>query len=221
VERDNLYIRPQRTCFLFLIVDPMKTLTGKVRAVERVYLRLDREIAKLQSESGLTCLSGCGECCKKADIEATPVEFLPLALKLYDEGKALSFYEELQSKSDSLCHVFRPFVTNFGGMCSEYPQRGLICRLFGYSARINKEGAKELVTCKLLKEQRTLHYEKAVSNIKAGKNVPVMSAYYTRMASIDPSLSQFFPINQAMAKALEVVLHYYAYRRRRSNKTDV
>ena len=74
----------------------MKTLTGKVRAVQRVYTKLDREISKVQLESGMHCLSGCGECCKKPDIEATPLEFLPLALKLYDDGKAESFLEELQ-----------------------------------------------------------------------------------------------------------------------------
>jgi Fe-S-cluster containining protein len=193
----------------------MKTLTGKIRAVQRVYMRLDREIAKLQSESGLHCLSGCGECCKKADIEATPLEFLPLALKLYDEGKAEQAYEEIKEKSDSLCYVFRPYVTNFGGMCVEYPYRGLICRLFGFTARLNKEGTKELVTCKLLKTQETEAYQRAITNIKNGKPVPIMSEFYTRLSVIDPSLNDFYPINQAMAKALEVVLHYYAYRRRR------
>lgn len=197
----------------------MKTLTGKVRAVQRLFLRLDREIAKLQQESGLFCLSGCGECCKKPDIEATPLEFLPYALKVFDEGKAPAVYEELSASSSTLCHVFKPYVTNFGGLCNEYPTRGLICRLFGYSARINKEGQKELVTCKLLKEQRTEAYDQAVANIKAGKNVPVMSAYYTRLQSIDPQLAQFYPINEAMCKALEVVMQYYAYRRRRTRKS--
>lgn len=193
----------------------MKTLTGKVRAVKRVYLRLDREIAKLQSDSGLSCLSGCGECCKKPDIEATPLEFLPLALHLFDEGKAQETYEKLQNNDSSLCFVFRPHVTAFGGLCEEYPHRGLICRLFGYSARLNKEGQKELVTCKLLKEQRAEEYQIAVDNIKAGKPVPVMTEYYSRLSSIDPGMVNFYPINQAMAKALEVVMHYYAYRRRR------
>ena len=64
----------------------MKTLTGKVRAVKREYLKLDREIANFTRQSGLHCIKGCGECCKKPDIEATPLEFLPLALKLFDEG---------------------------------------------------------------------------------------------------------------------------------------
>jgi Fe-S-cluster containining protein len=199
----------------------MKTLTGKVRAVQRVYIKLDREISKVQLESGMHCLSGCGECCKKPDIEATPLEFLPLALKLYDDGRAESFLVELQNNQSSTCHVFRPYVTNFGGLCNEYPYRGLICRLFGFTARRDKEGKPEIVTCKLIKTHQEKEYQQAIDNIKNGKRIPIMSEFYTRLSSIDPSLSQFYPINKAMEVAIETVLHYYAYRKRRKpNKME-
>ncbi|MBX7052320.1 MAG: YkgJ family cysteine cluster protein [Flavobacteriales bacterium] len=197
----------------------MNSLPAKVKAVKKVYERLDREIAQLQRESGLHCLSGCGECCKKADIEATPLEFLPLALQFFDEGRAEQVLEELNQSQDPLCYVFRPHVTNFGGLCNEYPNRGLICRLFGFTARRNKEGDAELVTCKLIKEHQQSLYETLIAEIKSGKKIPVMSEYYTRVTSIDPGLTQFYPINQAMAKAIETVLHYYAYRKRRKPKS--
>jgi Fe-S-cluster containining protein len=196
----------------------MKTLTGKVRAVRRVYMKLDREIANFQRDTTLHCLSGCGECCKKPDIEATPLEFLPLALSIYDEGKAEQVLEELQTSS-AICNAFRPYVTNFGGLCSVYPDRGLICRLFGFTARRDKEGKPELVTCKLIKEHQSVAYENAREKIAQGKHVPVMSNYYTLMSSIDPELSKFYPINQAMAHALETVMAYYAYRKRRKPKS--
>ena len=193
----------------------MKTLPEKVNAVKRVYSRLDKEIEQMQQSSGLHCLSGCGECCKKPDIECTPIEFLPLALELYDEGRAEQVWEELQSKNDSQCYVFRPNITRFGGMCDAYPNRGLICRLFGFTARTNKEGGKELVTCKFIKQEQATAYEQLNRDLKDGKKIPVMSEYYTRMTAIDPTLSDFHPINKAMQKALEVVMHYYAYRKRR------
>ncbi len=199
----------------------MKTLPQKVKAVQNVYKRLDNEIASFQKESGLYCLSGCGECCKKPDIESTPLEFLPLALQLFDEGRAEQALEDISNKEDSLCYVFRPHVTNFGGLCNEYPNRGMICRLFGYAARRNKEGGKELVTCKLIKEQQTDNYQKTVVALKEGQKIPVFSEYYSRMASIDHNLMEFYPINEAMKKALETVLHYYAYRRRRKVKTKL
>lgn len=197
----------------------MSTLPEKVKAVKRVYASLDNAIAQLQQDSGLHCLSGCGECCKKPDIEATPLEFLPLALQFYDEGRAEIAIEEIRQSKSTLCYVFRPHVTNFGGLCNEYPHRGLICRLFGFTARRNKEGQSELVTCKLIKEQQKELYEQVVTDIRSGKKVPVMSDYYTRISNIDPSLTQFYPINEAMVKAIETVLHYYAYRKRRKPKS--
>ncbi|MCC6600157.1 MAG: YkgJ family cysteine cluster protein [Crocinitomicaceae bacterium] len=196
----------------------MKTLTGKVRAVRRVYLKLDREIAGFQKHSGLNCIGGCGECCKKPDIEATPIEFLPLALRLYDEGRAEKVYEEIRATDAELCYMFRQNSTHSGGLCSEYADRGLICRLFGFSARKNKEGRPELVTCRYIKEEQAAVYEEAIVKIRNGKHVPVMSNYYSLMRAIDPSLADFYPINQAILKALEVVMSYYAYRRRKRPK---
>lgn len=196
----------------------MKTLTEKIRAVKKVYERLDKDIAALQQQSGLHCLSGCGECCKKPDIEATPIEFLPLALKIFDEGNAEIVYEELSNRTDTLCYVFRPHITNFGGLCNEYPDRGLICRLFGFTARKNKEGQSELVTCKLIKESQHKEFEALTQAIKEGKKVPVMSEYYCRMSTIDHNLNSFYPINEAMKKALEIVMAYYAYRKRHKRK---
>jgi Fe-S-cluster containining protein len=198
----------------------MNSLPEKVAAVKRVYARLDKEIATMQQSSGLHCLSGCGECCKKPDIECTPLEFLPLALELFDEGRAEQAWEELQSQQNSLCYVFRPHITNFGGLCNAYPNRGLICRLFGFTARTNKEGQRELVTCKFIKEEQAFAFAQVTEELKAGKKIPVMSEYYTRLTSIDPTLAEFYPINQAIQKALEIVMHYYAYRVRRRRKGE-
>lgn len=196
----------------------MSSLPQKVKSIMRVYDRLDKDIAAFQTKSKLHCLSGCGECCKKPDIEAGIVEFLPLALDLYDKGLAESTLDELEQKPDSICHVFRPHVTKFGGLCNAYPHRGLICRLFGFTARVNKEEQKELVTCKYIKEEQSASYQKAIDDISRGEKVPVMSEYYYRMQSIDPGLQGFYPINVAMSKAIETVLQYYAYRKRRKPK---
>lgn len=193
----------------------MKTLPQKVQQVKKVYARLDAHIESLQEDSGLRCVSGCGQCCKKPDIEASPVEFLPLALDWFDADVHWEKYEELKNSQDSTCFVFRPHVTSFGGLCNAYPNRGLICRLFGYSARLNKEGKKELVTCKILKDEMPAEIARASS---AKKKLPVMVHYHTRMAAIDIQLNDRMPINQAMQKAIETVAAYYAYRKRKKTK---
>jgi Fe-S-cluster containining protein len=190
----------------------MKTLPQKVQAVMRVYSALDRHIDRLQSSTGMHCPAGCGQCCKKPDIEASPIEFLPLALAWLDEGILWEQYHSLQKKEDGLCFVFRPSITKFGGLCNAYDRRGLICRLFGYSARLDKDGKKELVTCKKIKEEQPNAIQKSIVE---NKTIPVMTHYYSRMASIDMQLNDRMPINQAMMKAIETVGAYYAYRKRR------
>ena len=193
----------------------MRTIVQKVNAVKRVYAQLDKKIDALQKESGLHCPSGCGQCCKKPDIECTPVEFLPMALDWLDEGVLWEKYEEIKNQESSLCFVYRPSVTSFGGLCNNYPNRGLICRLFGYSSRINKEGQKEMVTCKILKEEQSTALEWISSN---PKSMPVMTNYSTKMASIDLQLNTLMPINQAIIQAIETIGAYYAYRTRRKPK---
>lgn len=192
----------------------MKTLPQKVKAVQRVYEKLDQDIALLQKNTGLHCLKGCGECCKKPQIEATPIEFLPLALFWLDEGTIHSHLEELtKKKDDPLCYVFRPHLTAFGGLCNAYLHRGLICRLFGFTARVNKNEEKELVTCKFIKEDQAEAVISAHHNFL--QDLPVMRNYYSRMANIDDRLNSFMPMRHAMIQAVEYTLGYYAYRKRR------
>lgn len=188
-------------------------LEEKVRAVEEVFEKLDREIASFQSWSGLHCAWGCGKCCYKADIEATVLEFLPFAHYLYQQDLAYTWFEKLQADDSSLCLILNPTQAG-AGLCSEYKHRGLICRLFGYSARTNKYGKRELVTCQIIKTEQAGNYQQAAAKIEEDEGeLPVMSHYYMQLHAIDFELARdFFPINQAMKRAIEVILHYYAYR---------
>jgi len=187
-------------------------LPEKVAAVEKVFRELDAEIAKFQSASTLHCGWGCGKCCFKPDIEATVLEFLPFALYLYGQDRALDWLSKLDETDSSICLILNP--TRAGaGLCSEYPHRGLICRLFGYSARTNKYGANELVTCQIIKTEQAEAFRSAEEKIADGMPVPVMNQYYMQLLAIDADLATVsYPINQAIRKAIETVLHYYAYR---------
>ncbi|MBL7856173.1 MAG: YkgJ family cysteine cluster protein [Cyclobacteriaceae bacterium] len=184
----------------------------KVQAVEEVLKKLDQEILQFQSWSGLQCKFGCGKCCFKADIEATILEFLPFAYYLYNDGKAMAWLERMQESDNPVCLILNPTQAG-AGLCSEYAYRGLICRLFGYSARTNKYGEAELVTCQIIKTEQEVSYTNAAVGVKQGKNIPIMNQYYMQLHAIDPDLThEFYPINKAIQKAIETVLHYYAYR---------
>lgn len=188
------------------------SIIEKVQAVEAVFHELDRAILSFQSWSALHCKSGCGKCCFKPDIEATVLEFLPLAYFLYQNDLAYSWLEKVQSAEQEICHVLNPTQPGTG-LCSQYMYRGLICRLFGYSARTNKYGSRELVTCQIIKTEQQEGFENARQKIESGEEVPVMNRYYMQLHAIDADLARdFYPINQAIRKALETVLHYYAYR---------
>jgi Fe-S-cluster containining protein len=195
-------------------------LPEKVEAVEKVFQELDAEIAQFQSATSLHCKSGCGKCCFKPDIEATILEFLPFAHHLYRQDHALDWLSKLKETDSSVCLILNPTQAG-AGLCSEYPYRGLICRLFGYSARTNKYGAKELVTCQIIKTEQSAAYQSAEERIKAGMPVPVMNQYYMQLHAIDPALATvYYPINEAIKKAIETVLHYYAYRGQASSLAE-
>lgn len=184
----------------------------KVKEVEAVFQKLDAEIARFQSATGMHCKFGCGKCCFKPDIEATPLEFLPFALHLYREGLAEQWYDKLTTSEEPVCVILNPTQSG-AGLCTEYHHRGLICRLFGYSARTNKYEKKELVTCNVIKTEEPVEYHKGVDLVEKSGEVPVMSNYYMQLHAIDPEMTtQFYPINVAIRKAIENVLHYFAYR---------
>ena len=187
------------------------TLEEKIRAVEEVFENLDQEISLFQAKSSLTCKTGCGKCCFKPTIEATVLEFLPFAEYLYQQGTAFEWLEKTAVTSD-VCLLLNPQQVD-SGMCTQYKYRGLICRLFGFSARTNKYGKKELVTCSTIKDGNAINYQIALEQIASTGDVPVMSHHYVRLHAIDYELTrEFFPINKAINRAIAVILHYHAYR---------
>jgi Fe-S-cluster containining protein len=187
-------------------------LQQKVQEIEGVFAHLDQEMKSFQQWSTLGCKSGCGKCCFKADIEATVLEFLPFAYHLFQQNLAFEWLEKLKVNTGSTCVILEP--TQAGtGLCSQYLYRGLICRLFGFSARTDKYGKRELVTCQVIKTEQSDAYDRAVDGIEAAASVPVMNQYYMRLHAIDRDLARdFYPINEAVRRAIETVLHHYAYR---------
>lgn len=191
------------------------TIEGKVKLVEQLFQKLEHEIEHFQSESKLHCILGCGKCCTTPDIDASPLEFLPWAFHLFLNGKAEETLDELNKKTNLSCHLYRPLtiVDTNSGSCSNYVYRGLICRLFGYAASRDKYGKLRLTTCKIIKENQQESYLNTVEAISNGLYVPIFSDYYMNLSQIDYGLGTLIlPINQALKRAIEEVLQYYAYR---------
>lgn len=188
------------------------SIVRKVKAIERLFAGLDLEISKFQSATGLHCISGCGKCCTKPDIDASPLEFLPLAFHWFKNHQAEAMLEQLKASQNPVCSIYSATGINTGS-CSMYQYRGLICRLFGYGASRDKLGELRLVTCKLIKEQQVESYQEAIELLSRNEYVPIFSDYYKKLMQIDFKMGNLFlPINEAIIEAIEAVLSYYTYR---------
>ncbi|MDQ3536000.1 MAG: YkgJ family cysteine cluster protein [Bacteroidota bacterium] len=190
------------------------SIKDKVHQIESVFEALDQEISRFQQETGLGCISGCGACCKKPDIEATVLEFLPLAYHLFKTGKDIDVLEKLEKINNAPpCTFFSTLLPSYqSGLCTIYLHRGLICRLFGFSATKDKEGRPVLATCKIIKTELSEKYKTAVQSIEEGGFVPIMNQYYMKLLAIDLDLgNRFYPINEAIRIAIEKVSLSCAY----------
>lgn len=188
-------------------------LTEKSQATLDVFGELESETKQFVSESGLGCVSGCGFCCANPKVPASPLEFLPLAFDLYDKGLAESTLASLELKEEGAsCIIYRPqSADGKQGFCGNHTKRGMICRLFAASARRTKYGKKDLILCKVLKEEKAEEFLNTSERINKDMEIPLATAFYSRLEEIDQSLCQQFTINEAIAFALELVLRYKFY----------
>ena len=80
-------------------------LEEKVRAVESLFETLSEELDTFQAQAGFSCATGCGKCCEKPGIQASPLEFLPWAFQLFLSGKAEEALESLNTSQDRTCFL--------------------------------------------------------------------------------------------------------------------
>jgi Fe-S-cluster containining protein len=180
--------------------------------VEQVFRELDIHLKLTAIESGLNCPDFCGVCCRKPDIEATPLEFMPLAAWLYKTGKVNEFLAKLDNPNHNWCVCLDPDATTKGEWgCKYYEHRGLICRLFGFGFRLNRENFPVLVTCKIMKSTRSAAVAKAGQMAEARpEEMPIFSNYFMRLLAVDPDLAVTqMPINQAIRSAIEKLYFYF------------
>ncbi len=194
-------------------------LSQKSEAVALLFDQLGQESKQFAAESGLGCISGCGACCANPQVSASPLEFLPLAFDFYSKGLSDTILTFLDSEEESKsCIVYRAHSEDGkNGYCTNYAKRGLICRLFAASARKNKYGAKDLIICKKLKEEKAEKFAETTLRINSDLVVPNASNYYQQIEEIDSALAQQYPINTAIRLAMETVLRYKYYQEEAAN----
>jgi uncharacterized protein len=172
------------------------------------YAQIDRLTDVFLSTTQLHCPVGCGWCCSSPDVEATPLEMLPLAVELFRRKEAELWLERLrEEKETSTCLFYHPDrLVSGNGRCEVYQWRPTICRLFGWSTVTNKSGQPELLACSRHKAMMPKLVERATDAIANGWEAPNLVALSQQVTNIDPDLGrQRMPINQALRVALERV----------------
>ncbi|WP_213999115.1 YkgJ family cysteine cluster protein [Arsukibacterium sp.] len=191
----------------------MQRLRELSRRVEAVYGEIAETFSSYQQRLGLQCRSGCGECCLAPTIEATVLEMLPLALHLFDQGKAEQTLDQLvQLTAPQGCFFYQKLsFDGKQGQCSVYQQRPSICRMFGAGGYRDKTGQTSLSVCKTIKSDNLAKYQQSLIMLQS-EPPPLMMQSKEQVNELDYQLgNKHYPINAALQLALEQVLFKASY----------
>lgn len=162
--------------------------------------------AKAQKASGMHCPPGCGACCINPAVEVSPLEMLPMAYALLEQGKAETLLEQITNDPTSACPLYEAQSEDRKkGRCTQYETRPLLCRLFGVSARRDKYNELEMMLCRELKN---LYPELAQDSQGQIEKLPLVTESYQALMELDSRhLLDRQRISLALSVALEKVLY--------------
>jgi len=186
-------------------------MLDKIRKVERVFKQLDKETDKFVNQSKLKCLTNCNLCCLKKGLEANVLEFLPLAYHLVSNNLHNAVLDLLETEPEHCINLAKTQIPGKTAGCSAYEHRGLVCRLFGFSAIRAKDTKLAIYTCTHMKNEFHEEFISATARINAGLNIPMVTEYYSQIDCIDSQMANDYnPINVSIRKAIEKVAYYYS-----------
>jgi Fe-S-cluster containining protein len=125
----------------------------------------------------------------------SPIEMLPLAIKILDNKKENIYLEKLDSMPKMCVLVSH---SQSGGLCSAYEDRAVICRLFGWSKTKDKQNKPRMSLCKLILEEGSVNLSK-----QQIESAPDIVNWAERVRSLCPELAELMPINLALKMMLE------------------
>ncbi len=189
-----------------------------------VYDLLDSKINKLIDETGLNCLPTCRKCCTtpSTNIEVSIFEMLPLSIRLWQFGEAERWLEKVNSSDENHPCILleRDISVKPEGGCRFYSYRPLLCRMFGFSSKRDKNGKPSFSSCKLVKNINPAIENTVNKYIMDGKDIPVYSDFSLIVAGLNPYLTEEkYPVNSAFKKALEYIGYRWDIIARNMEKT--
>lgn len=178
-----------------------------IQGVREVFREIDLRVTEFELASGIRCRPGCGQCCHESKVEVSPVELLPIAGEIVEQGKADVWHEIAAQNPKGRCVFYAPdpFDPSLG-RCTIYLDRPALCRLFGFAAVRAKSGEPKLASCHWHKKLQPEAVAKAVEAVRHGSlPAPRFTDYQDRLRDLSPSRSDsaLMPINEALMRAIE------------------
>lgn len=180
-----------------------------IRQVLNIYHDVDKETLRFAHLTHISCPPRCGLCCQSPKVEASVLEMLPLAAKLWSEEKGMSCLENIEKKhAQKRCFFFDPDPQNtLQGRCGAYQWRPLICRLFGFSLNKNKYGSYAYSGCKTINHALAEGHFDLTKLTRSKIRLTTMANFTMRLSGISTSRYDTKPlaINMAIKFALEKI----------------
>lgn len=166
------------------------------------YLSLEEKEKAFVSDFSIHCTPSCGECCCHYVPYLTESEALVAALIIIRDNREDEIISLLSSadKESTVCPLYNPDRSSH---CALYDGRSLVCRLFGDSVSLDKNGNPVYRECKWKKEKRNISSEELE---KKKDDVPVMSTYGEFLEGEGESIYTALP--KAIDK-IKLVLSYF------------
>lgn len=164
----------------------------KKELVWKLLTEVSEQYAAELKRNGLDCFYGCGSCCFTETVEATVVEFLPLAFYFHERGELeeeLKKIEEAVLNDQKICIFYSSDSEN--GRCTIYPYRAFICRTFGVFKVTDKHQKEVISLCHKMKKKNY--------SIPSELNLPSLVQWRQVFSShFGVFETQLLPINQAI-----------------------
>lgn len=180
---------------------------NKVCNILKVYREVERNAKIFRDASNLRCPDGCKLCCYSHSIEATPLELLPAALCLFEVNLADSFLESLTRSENTLTCIFLRDNDNDNSWgCTMYKFRPLICRLFGFYGRRDKNNLFQFSSCRIIKAHYPDEYNLYLTQVLNSNINMSMQSYYFKVAEYGSDFeNKLMSFNLALESAIEII----------------
>ena len=180
------------------------SVTGeRIEKLIEAYSLLEKEEGDFCRDFSVHCTSSCGECCRHYVPYLTEGEAELCAYFLIREGREEEILSLISSSDEEsgICPLYNPDKPEH---CSFYKGRSMVCRLFGASVSLDKNGEPAFRDCRWKKDKKvisTAELEKKMDE------VPVMSVYGEALEGEEDGESIYTALPKAVNK-IKLLLSY-------------